>query len=112
MKHYPSWRYHKTHQPVIVKNQAQHDKLEAEGWAESPADFEEKSEREETPKEKLDRELAELEGETPPEEDLSESDAGEELSAEDMRAILIERGLTKKELKGKTNEELTILLAA
>lgn len=37
MKVYPSWRYHKTHEPKIIQSEAEDRALESEGWVDSPA---------------------------------------------------------------------------
>lgn len=115
---YPSVRYHKEHGSVVINNEAQHEKLDAEGWADTPAAFNPpESEKQETPKEKLARELSELESETEqvPEEDSIKASPGEpsgdEPSEDDVRETLIERGWTKKQLKNKSLEELKALLA-
>ena len=39
MKVYPSWRYHKTHQPKVIYS-ADEDLSLGEEWADSPAKFE------------------------------------------------------------------------
>lgn len=43
MKVFPSWRYHKTLEPKLVKSERE-DKALGKGWEHSPAAFEFKSE--------------------------------------------------------------------
>lgn len=110
---FPSHRYHEQLGNVVVYNQAQHEKLESEGWVESPADFEsaKKEVKTESPLEKVQRELAQLEGEQEGEVTKdAEPPAGTPLSESEVRQILLNEGHSKKELKGLSYQEMVELL--
>lgn len=111
MKHFPSWRYHKELQPKIIHNEAQHELLESEGWAETPAAFLEPEIKK--PISALDQKLEDL-GPKDSERDqetLSESEIEEELSEDDIKATLREQGVSNKQMKNKSVDELKAMLA-
>lgn len=64
MKHFPSWRYHKDKEAVIIHSEAEEKALGA-GWVESPADVDaapiavEAEPEQEKPKPKRGRQKAE-----------------------------------------------------
>ena len=42
MEHFPSWRYHRDKEPVLVKNHEE-EKALGSGWVDSPAKFKDHS---------------------------------------------------------------------
>lgn len=95
-KIYPTWRYHKTEAAKIIET-AEEDAALGKGWADTPAAFEDKSQ---------------VKAATP-EVDASAPDIDDaELSKDDAYEALISLGHTKKDLKGKTHEEMIALLKA
>ena len=74
MEYYPSWRYHRTEKPRLVRNSAEDAALE-DGWEDTPAKF-------------LLQEVTEEVGGVPPDENESEDEPTRE-----------HRSTPKKELK-------------
>lgn len=120
---YPSFRYHKDLGEKIIHNEAQHEHLDKQGWKDSPAAFEEKKKPAE-PVSDLDKELAALadseseNGEQPLEDNdeeeqpLEEQQGGApEFTVEELRTLLLDSGRSKKEIKGKSIDELKAMLA-
>lgn len=91
---FPAWRYHKTEGSKIIHSKDESDWHEKKGWAESPAEFEPKEEKFE-PKVASDI----------PDEETTEPAA----SNDDMKLLMeraMEKGIPKKQLKGKSKEEI------
>lgn len=83
MQAYPKMIYHETLAPKIVKSKEEHENW-GEDWKESPADFI----KEGKPSVEL-----------------------EKLSDADLKALALEKGVSKKKLKDLSNEEIIKLLS-
>lgn len=100
-KSYPCFRYHDKHGALVIKDEKHWDKLTAEeghGWGSHPDKIKKASALNED---------QENEEQDPPEELELETEPNEE----SIKSELIERGYSKKNLKGKTLEELKAMLA-
>lgn len=90
MKHYPSWRYHKSGDAKIIKSEAEDLALD-KGWKNSPADHAEVEEK-----------LPEGGGEKQPED-------FDKMTVKDLVELLKARGSQELELKGKKKADLVEL---
>jgi hypothetical protein len=100
---YPKWIYHKTEAAKIVNTEVEHEQA-GEGWEETPAAFDEKSD--ETP--------AEPKGNQEPgnkEPDIKEVDFTK-MSVKELTEALVKNGVEEKSLKGKKKDELIAMLGA
>lgn len=101
---WPRWRFHKEKRPEgkVIYSSAENEAL-GEGWVDSPTQFESDSAKP-------------LEPEAPaePAKDVQPSPAADdvkaELDLEDLRNLLVKRGLKRAQLKGKSKEELQRML--
>lgn len=109
MRVYPSFRYHKTLGEKVIHNEAQHEHLKKNGWHETPAAFQEEKPVE--PVSELDKELEALAGSPAEDEPQNEEQAPTEPTEDEIRAELLERGHSKRDLKNKTVDELKAMLA-
>lgn len=98
-KIYPCFRYHKDHEPKLLKSEADWTELggSGKGWVDHPDKVNGVPKEEESPELPEDSE--------PP----SDSDLNDELgskSDEELREMLMSQGLPKKKLKGLSRPEL------
>lgn len=92
--YYPSWRYHQTEAPRLVRNRDEDEGLGA-GWAESPAAFEGKAPAAEAQPEAEGESPAVIDVEREPEMDL------EAMEVDELRALAKERGIHVHSRSGK-----------
>lgn len=84
---FPSNRYHKEHGSKVIESQEEHDEHEADGWVQSPADFDKAEEP------------------IDPDDNSGDDDLSKK-SAKELKTILTEMGCPEEETKGKSKADL------